>query len=332
MSFISAVNDDVILRLSSETNAHGEIYSGTAYPIEIKYSEIFGSLYTGTYEEHPSTCNVWNAILRLSSTTNAHSEVLYKDNYNIFVCYGDLIGNARYVPNGNCDVANGEKCVVTLSSETNAHLAKCGITGSYPNKICCKSPSAGGGENPPPCEEGETLCNDGTTEYCSSTGCGEDIVCNNDNNCDSGEGCDCSDCEGKQDSCKSGLICDSNTKTCEQVIITQTCEEYTNQTNCWSGWPYQNCTWTPAVNINTGDLILTQAQGGHCCEDGQIYDAILGCNPTDTTFCTIPLINPPNQYSTLYSSNGPINLAKTDYCVQVSKGVNTGLWADIITY
>ncbi len=480
MAFVCAIDPDVILKLSAETNAHGEIYSGTAYPIEIKYSDIFGSPYTGT--------DLGKLMLLLSSNTNAHAQIppsctgiakecvdynsydgstpitdegacgtemtngqlgcfVYKSgnsawcqgtskkceelvystcgnqegctwyspgtSYGIPVGYGDL--QCRYVANGNCDETNGEKCVVTLSAETNAHLAKCGITGSYPNKICCVSPSAGGGsdcgnnviEGTEQCDgtnlngktcitqgftSGDLSCTDsclfdtsgctGKAPYCGDEvkDAGEECDGNNLNektcidkgftggtlSCSSGCTFDTDACTGpKSLPCGNGIIegdeecdgtalggntclnlglsgggtlscndvCKFDTKNCiSGVDVTKPCSTYIKRDACWLPSPEKNCTWTPAVNINTGDLILTQAQGGHCCEDGQIYDAILGCNPTDTTFCTIPLINPPNQYSTLYSSNGPINLAKTDYCVQVSKGVNTGLWADIITY
>jgi len=42
--------------------------------------------------------------------------------YDVDVCYGNLICRAV---EGECDEDNGERCVVTLSNETNAHLATC---------------------------------------------------------------------------------------------------------------------------------------------------------------------------------------------------------------
>ncbi|MBU2104762.1 MAG: hypothetical protein KKF67_03235 [Nanoarchaeota archaeon] len=132
-----------ILRLSSESNAHGEVYNGAGnYPIEICYNEIFGKNYT---EADPHLCGVVeeNKVLGLSASTNAHAQIPTLTNYTSNVCYGDLICRSATT----CDT--GESCVVTLSSSTNAHLATCNSLNNYSIKICCKSP---GGILPP--EEG----------------------------------------------------------------------------------------------------------------------------------------------------------------------------------
>ncbi len=138
ISMVSA--SDVILKLSSLTNAHGELWNGTAYTTQITYSSVFGSAYNGT---NPNTCTGSNRVLKLSAITNAHAEAPTGTAYNTQVCYGDL--NCTY-RTGACNA--DERCVVTLSATTNAHLAGCNLippaggTGSYTNKICCKS--AGG--------------------------------------------------------------------------------------------------------------------------------------------------------------------------------------------
>lgn len=136
--------EGIILKISSSTNAHGEMFNGSGnYNIGIRYNETFGHIYPrlnliailSFNPTYPHTiCTGTNKILRLSGDTNAHAEspakttAGYRD-----ICYGQL--QCRY-STGNC-LAN-EKCVVTLSSDTNAHIAECSATGSYSNKICCK--------------------------------------------------------------------------------------------------------------------------------------------------------------------------------------------------
>lgn len=59
---------------------------------------------------------------------------------------------------------------------------------------------------PTPCPQGLTLCSDGICSLnCSSTDGG--TICDHDGTCDSNEGCTCDDCNSKQDSCATGLIC-----------------------------------------------------------------------------------------------------------------------------
>ena len=137
LSFVSAVctggDSQLILKLSSETNAHGEVWNGSGnYPIEICYDEIFGVSYTGA---NPHSCTATNTILKLSNTTNAHAEVKTLSNYDTKICYGDL----------SC--VSGTSCspeytpVLSLSSLTNAHLSS---NSNYPVKICCKAGAPGG--------------------------------------------------------------------------------------------------------------------------------------------------------------------------------------------
>jgi hypothetical protein len=63
----------------------------------------------------------------------------------------------------------------------------------------------------PDCDIGETKCYDPKTGsyYCYAGECPVDPTCNNDNICDAEEGCTCSDCNGKQDTCQLGLVCSS---------------------------------------------------------------------------------------------------------------------------
>jgi len=156
--------NQLIMRISSTTNAHGEIYSGTAYTQEICYDDIFVTPYDIINDPTPHTCETGNTnkILGLSANTNAHAQEPSLDTYDTDICYGNL--GCNVVTSGDCDIANGYKCVITLSSSTNAHLAKCGIVGSsYDNKICCKP----GAVTPPPENCGNDELNDG--EDCDGT-------------------------------------------------------------------------------------------------------------------------------------------------------------------
>lgn len=117
-----------IMRLSSQTNAHGEVYNGVGnYPIEICYPNIFGSSYIGS---NPHSCTGNNKIVNLSASTNAHAEKPSLTNYPVSVCYGDL----QCVARSSCQA--NERLIVSLSADTNAHLSN---SPDYAVKICCKS-------------------------------------------------------------------------------------------------------------------------------------------------------------------------------------------------
>ncbi len=161
-----------IMRISSATNAHGEIWNNVPrnYDEAVCYNTIFGSLYTGS---SPQACTGSNKIVGLSSMTNAHAEKPSLSNYATAVCYGNLVCTAR----SSC--LAGEKEVVSLSSDTNAHLAS---DGSYSTKICCSSAAI---INPcvPACTSGQTCINGQCVTGCTSSEAG---LCNDgiDNDCD----------------------------------------------------------------------------------------------------------------------------------------------------
>ena len=119
--------DDIILRLSSATNAHAELYSQTtpSYDEEICFSDFFNDVIPPR-----ATCNSTNTILKLAAATNAHAENPTQSNYSTNVCYGDL----------ECEVKSscitGETAILKLSSETNAHLENASQS-NYPHSLCC---------------------------------------------------------------------------------------------------------------------------------------------------------------------------------------------------
>ncbi len=109
----------ILMGLSSETNAHGELVDQGNYNYVLccDFSE-------------ENVCSGTNKILGLSSETNAHAEIPEKDNYGYDICYGNLKCKSF-------DDACSEDYItemISLSDETNAHL---GEFGSYSEKICC---------------------------------------------------------------------------------------------------------------------------------------------------------------------------------------------------
>jgi len=138
---------DIILRISGNTNAHGEIYSqNTSGYTNIYYSDIFGNTYAGSVTPaNLRICSVSgsNRVLRLWANTNAHAQApsfTAGTLYDIDVCYGDLVCTA--VP-GNNNCSTNYKEVVSLSANNNAHIENATAnqyTGAGNSKICCLAP------------------------------------------------------------------------------------------------------------------------------------------------------------------------------------------------
>ena len=81
--------DQIILRLSSDTNAHAEVWNGAgSYATEICYNEIFGQQGNG---DHTCASGGSNRVVRLSSDINDHGEGASGTNYNVDICYCNLI-------------------------------------------------------------------------------------------------------------------------------------------------------------------------------------------------------------------------------------------------
>ncbi len=85
-----------------------------------------------------------------------------------------------------------------------------------------------------PCKPGTTLCEDGTCSHdCEETDTDEQGCINDNGECDEGEGCACEDCEGEQDSCTEGAICDDDgycgcppgTTLCKDGTCSDDCDE-----------------------------------------------------------------------------------------------------------
>jgi hypothetical protein len=125
-------NDDIILKLFSQTNSHAEIWNQPNYDYEICYSEIFGN--SPPADSHVCKPDSSNRVVGLSDVTNAQAEVPSLNNYLENVCYADLVCEGDSSPGDTC--SNGGEIVIRLSSDTNSHVSIASET-SYPVKICC---------------------------------------------------------------------------------------------------------------------------------------------------------------------------------------------------
>jgi len=121
-------DNQTILKISSSTNAHGELWNQNNYNTAICYTDVFlGQTGNGNH-----TCDGSNTIIALSSATNAHAETNDAGNYNFDVCYGNLECVNSDV---DCSGTMHPFTLLSLSSETNAHIS---AGNDYPIKICCK--------------------------------------------------------------------------------------------------------------------------------------------------------------------------------------------------
>ncbi len=134
----------------------------------------------------------------------------------------------------------------------------------------------------PPCPEGTALCNDGTCSancFITDQGFPE---CNNDGIWDSGEGCDCEDSDGLQDSCATGLECSLNDLACCNPVSDGFCNS-----ECTSVDP--DCESSGGGTTVIGKCIYTDSLNDNC-DDG-FLDRELDANWTydaNNTYLTNP--------------------------------------------
>lgn len=115
-----------IMSLSSDANAHGEIWNGAG-----NYGWNLCCNFPGTRE-----CIGTNKIVGLSASTNAHAEIPTETTYTENVCYGylDCVSSS-----GTCSAGYNIE-MLSLSDTTNAHLAQFSEA-LYTTKVCCKQAS-----------------------------------------------------------------------------------------------------------------------------------------------------------------------------------------------
>lgn len=137
--------NDLIMRISGTSNAMGENATMNNYPVEVCYSSIFSTVYSGSNLPGLRVCTATNKVVRLSGSTNAHAETPDNPNPNSnynnnVVCYGDLQCVSVTGSNG---CPPGKFAVVSLSDATNAHLgnpvAYPPASGSNDRRICCSA-------------------------------------------------------------------------------------------------------------------------------------------------------------------------------------------------
>ncbi len=120
-----------IFRISSQSNAHAELVSGTGnYGTDICFDDYFGT-FTGIANR---VCGASNPpILKLSQTSNAHAQIPSLSTYNFGVCFAGL---SCIVQTSACSPGKVE--IASLSANTNAHV---GIPGTYTGagsyRLCC---------------------------------------------------------------------------------------------------------------------------------------------------------------------------------------------------
>lgn len=119
----------IVFKISNLKDAHAEIPSLSNYAYKVCCRTNNDTL--------RNSCTSPNVIpLHLSGSTDAHVEKNTQINYATNVC---LSGTAKivscYYTTSNC--LADETCLVTISADTDAHVADC-ITQPFANKICCK--------------------------------------------------------------------------------------------------------------------------------------------------------------------------------------------------
>ena len=102
------------------------------------------------------------------------------------------------------------------------------------------------------------------------------------------------------------------------------------QEACWNNSRGINCTWTPLINA-TKQLTTTNADGGHCCGEGYIWNVLQGSCQLTAATCNSPW-RVDNQETARTKS--PTSLSYyNQYCAQLSHGGGSiGLYQPVDAY
>jgi hypothetical protein len=121
--------ETALIHTSDITNAHSELLTQSSY------SNILCCSGSGLTTDTGSAAS-YSLLFNLYSATNAHAS---SDNSYTNPVYLGITTSGQqincYPRSNSCN--SGEKCIVTLSGTTNAHVADCNIAANYSNKICC---------------------------------------------------------------------------------------------------------------------------------------------------------------------------------------------------
>lgn len=132
----ASCSDTDLFHISNSTNAHAEISILFNYPNKVC---------CGSAEPIDTSCTSPDTkLIALSATTNAHVEKIARTDYPIEVCMSSLASTitCSYITAaGNgftaCTSAGYDTCAVSISADTDAHVADC-TTDPYDIKVCCK--------------------------------------------------------------------------------------------------------------------------------------------------------------------------------------------------
>ncbi len=309
------IGDDVIIALSSDTNAHAELYNKFHYTTIINYTEIFGWPPADNPHLGPGI------VLRLSSNTNAHAQIPK----------GSCIGFARPCKTYNNVCYTDKKCIIV--KETSADACN-NQTGCYVEEGGLFLGSCKGTAEP--CgnftDEASCLKQDGCVwKEIPDEGLYSVEVKYSDLKCratDSSE-----DCFKKNEKCIVRLSdwTNAHLETCDnsnypiQICCSSEvpCSKFTTKNECWK---YSDCAWTPIIN-ETGQLTTSNADGGGCCKIGWRWDPDLKeCKETFAEICNNPWTSSGETGDVTY------NGSQWFYCAQVTSEVSTGYWYPIEKY
>ncbi|RLG10671.1 hypothetical protein DRN73_07230 [Candidatus Pacearchaeota archaeon] len=339
---IPTTEDEIILKLNYSTDAKAELWNQTNYNILITYSSIFGETYS---EGNPHECTGNNLVLKLSDKTNAFAQFPQKKT----TCTGSLI---------DCESLTHQECLDESACYWNSGMLvpdECVSACEQYSESDCKI------HNECEWESGWILGS------CNAKHCSE--LANQD--CESVKDCSLVEqeinnnypedvcygdlrCEITQGNCSPARTCvvklsgktNAQLETCDNSNYAYSiccskskkvnCEQFTTKDSCWDA--SDDCTWTPNSDSN-GNPITTREQGGGCCgldKKGfpMVWKPGYGCFETGE-MCTLPASLIINQGQKLtINSKGPIREynGKYQYCEQVTKGMNLGVWKDIQIY
>jgi len=224
----------IIIGISGQTNAHGEVWNGTGI-----YDYVICCDYVGS-----RTCDGTNTLIKLSSSTNAHAEIKYENNYlSNEICYENLSCENM----ADC-TADYPLEIFSLSAITNAHIAEYNTSG-YDIDICCNISVSS--SCVPNCSGGKICGSDG----CTPNGCGE---------CNDNIKCTTDSCAANQKSCIfTSKVCNDN----DLCTINGRCNNNTG--NCL--FTQKKCPANQTCNPNNGECKTTcnpDCSGKACGDDG----------------------------------------------------------------
>ncbi len=147
----------------------------------------------------------------------------------------------------------------------------------------------------PECMPGTTLCQDGTCSAdCDDTDEGNQGCINDNDECDTGEGCACEDCDGEQDSCTFGAICGEDeicgcpegTTLCMDLTCDDTCEGHGGIRGCIE-YPNDICELGEGCACEDCDGFQDSCVDGTVCNyyEEECIEFVYGNCPPGTTLC-----------------------------------------------